>query len=314
MKVFSATPHDAIFKQLLHHQAIARDFLQIHLPATLLARCRLDTLQLTSRSFIEENLRARYSDILYALQTHEGPGYIYVLIEHQSTTDKLMAFRLIRYAIAAMQQHLDAGHDTLPLVIPMLFYHGPRPWTSRLNWLELFADPILAASLYTQDFPLVDITVIPDDEIMTHRRMAMLELLFKHIRQRDLATLHEQLGVLLLENWLTAPQLDALISYMLQAGGTQHPEELITRLAEYSPQHREQLMTIAEWLAEKGRKQGIVQGMEQGIEQGIEQGEAIGRREEAYKIARNMLSAGLTVTLITQLTGLTADDLETQHD
>ncbi len=146
---------------------------------------------------------------------------------------------------------------------------------------------------------------------MTHRRMAMLELLFKHIRQRDLATLHEQLGVLLLENWLTAPQLDALISYMLQAGGTQHPEELITRLAEYSPQHREQLMTIAEWLAEKGRKQGIVQGMEQGIEQGIEQGEAIGRREEAYKIARNMLSAGLSVTLIT---GLTADDLETQHD
>jgi predicted transposase/invertase (TIGR01784 family) len=97
---------------------------------------------------------------------------------------------------------------------------------------------------------------------------------------------------------------------MLQAGGTQHPEELITRLAEYSPQHREQLMTIAEWLAEKGRKQGIVQGMEQGIEQG----EAIGRREEAYKIARNMLSAGLSVTLITQLTGLTADDLETQHD
>lgn len=73
-------------------------------------------------------------------------------------------------------------------------------------------------------------------------------------------------------------------------------------------------MTIAEWLAEKGRKQGIVQGMEQGIEQGIEQGEAIGRREEAYKIARNMLSAGLSVTLITQLTGLTADDLETQHD
>lgn len=69
-------------------------------------------------------------------------------------------------------------------------------------------------------------------------------------------------------------------------------------------------MTIAEWLAEKGRKQGIVQGMEQGIEQG----EAIGRREEAYKIARNMLSAGLTVTLITQLTGLTADDLETLHD
>lgn len=32
-----------------------------------------------------------------------------------------MAFRLMRYATAAMQRHLDAGHKTLPLVIPMLF-------------------------------------------------------------------------------------------------------------------------------------------------------------------------------------------------
>ena len=65
-------------------------------------------------------------------------------------------------------------------------------------------------------------------------------------------------------------------------------------------------MTIAEWLAEKGRKQGVVQGMEKG--------EALGRREEAVKIARNMLNAGLSVALITQLTGLTADDLAIQTE
>ncbi len=49
---------------------------------------------------------------------------MYALIEHQSTPDKLMAFRLLRYGLAAMQRHLDAGHDTLPLVVPILFYHG----------------------------------------------------------------------------------------------------------------------------------------------------------------------------------------------
>ncbi|STV60232.1 transposase [Klebsiella pneumoniae subsp. ozaenae] len=30
----------------------------------------------------------------------------------------------MRYAIAAMQRHLDGGHTKLPLVVPMLFYHG----------------------------------------------------------------------------------------------------------------------------------------------------------------------------------------------
>ena len=64
-------------------------------------------------------------------------------------------------------------------------------------------------------------------------------------------------------------------------------------------------MTIAEWLAEEGRKKGIVQG----IEQGIEKGEAIGRRDEAQKIALNMLNAGLAATLVQQLTGLSEDDL-----
>lgn len=60
-------------------------------------------------------------------------------------------------------------------------------------------------------------------------------------------------------------------------------------------------MTIAEWLAEEGRKKGIVQG--------IEQGEALGRRDEAQKIALNMLNAGLAATLVQQLTGLSEDDL-----
>ncbi|VFT72861.1 putative YhgA-like transposase [Klebsiella aerogenes] len=37
-----------------------------------------------------------------------------------------MAFRLMRYAIAAMQRHLDKGHTQLPLVIPLLFLSWPR--------------------------------------------------------------------------------------------------------------------------------------------------------------------------------------------
>lgn len=88
------------------------------------ALCNLNTLRLESGSFIDDELRASHSDILYSLQTQAGEGYIYLLIEHQSSADRHMAFRLMRYAIAAMQRHLDKGHTQLPLVIPLLFYHG----------------------------------------------------------------------------------------------------------------------------------------------------------------------------------------------
>lgn len=182
MKKPTSTPHDAVFKTYLSHPDTARDFLQLYLPETLLKVCDLSTLHLESGHFVEDDLRPFYADILYSLKTTAGDGYIYALIEHQSTPDRHMAFRLMRYAIAAMQRHLDAGHDQLPLVIPVLFYHGlASPYPYSLRWLDEFAAPELASRLYHEAFPLADITVIPDDDIATHQRMATLELLQKHI-------------------------------------------------------------------------------------------------------------------------------------
>jgi predicted transposase YdaD len=34
--------------------------------------------------------------------------------------------------------------------------------------------------LYGSQFPLIDVTVMPDDEIVQHRRVALLELMQKH--------------------------------------------------------------------------------------------------------------------------------------
>lgn len=235
----TSTPHDAVFKQFLTQADIARDFLAIHLPPALRQRCDLDTLQLESASFIEESLRAWYSDVLWSLKTASGKGYIYVVIEHQSSPDVQMAFRLMRYAIAAMQRHLDNGHTRLPLVVPMLFYHGattPYPWS--LSWLDCFADPQLARELYASPFPLVDITVIPDDEIVRHRRVALLELIQKHIRQRDLMGIVEQLTTILLSGDANDRQIKTLFNYLLQTGNARRFGRFIQEVAQRVPQHR----------------------------------------------------------------------------
>ncbi|NYY79075.1 hypothetical protein DMI66_12890 [Escherichia coli] len=48
----------------------------------------------------------------------------------------------MRYAIAAMQNHLDAGYKTLPMVVPLLFYHGiESSYPYSLCWLDCFAAP-----------------------------------------------------------------------------------------------------------------------------------------------------------------------------
>ncbi len=103
------TPHDALFKNFMTQPATACDLLEFHLPPELRQLCDLSTLRLESGSFIENNLRACYSDVLYSLKTTAGDGYVYALIEHQSSPDKHMAFRMMRYAIAAMQSHPGSG-------------------------------------------------------------------------------------------------------------------------------------------------------------------------------------------------------------
>lgn len=301
------TPHDATFRQFLTQPEIARDFMELHLPAELRAVCDLRTLKLESGSFVEDDLRQYFSDVLYSLKTtHGDDGYVHVLIEHQSSPDKHMAFRLLRYAVAAMQRHLEAGHKTLPLVIPVLFYTGKRsPYPYSTRWLDEFTDPALASRLYGEAFPLVDVTIIPDEEIAEHRSMAALTLLQKHIHQRDLAELVDKLVPVLLAGYLSSSQVISLIHYIVQAGETADAEALVRELAHRVPQHGDALMTIAQQLEQKG----IEKGMEKGIQLGREEGRCEGEREATLKIARTMLQSGLDRETVMKMTGLNEDDL-----
>ncbi|MCS4495535.1 MAG: Rpn family recombination-promoting nuclease/putative transposase [Pantoea ananatis] len=309
------TPHDATFRQFLSQSTIARDFMALHLPAEFLALCDLDTLKLESGAFVEEDLRQYFSDILYSLKTtSRDDGYIHVLIEHQSSPDRHMAFRLMRYAIAAMQRHLDAGHKKLPLVIPILFYSGKRsPYPYSTRWLDEFSIPAFASRLYSNAFPLVDVTVIPDEEIVGHRSMAALTLLQKHIHQRDLAELIDKLAPVTLAGYLSSSQVISLVNYLLQAGETADADLFVRTLAQRVPQHEDALMTIAQQLEQKGIEKGMEKGLEEGLQlgeqRGLVKGRSEGERSAALKIARTMLQNGLPPSLVAEMTGLSDDDL-----
>ena len=310
-KPTTSTPHDAVFKKFLGHPDTVRDFLDTYLPAPLRELCDLNTLKLESGSFIEEDLRASYSDILGSLKTRTGKGSIYALSEHQSSSDVHMAFRMMRYAIAAMQNHLDAGHKTLPLVVPILFYHGvDSPYPYSLCWLDEFDDPETARQLYGSAFPLVDITALSDDEIMQHRRMALLELVQKHIRERDLMVLVDNLVALLVKGYANDSQVETLFNYLMQSGSAPRFEAFIREVALRVPQHKERLMTIAECLRESGRRTGHYSG----LQEGLQKGKIEGKQDEALRIAHAMLEKGIDRELVLIITGLSSDELTASSD
>lgn len=252
----TSTPHDALFKSFLTHPDTARDFMEIHLPKDLRELCDLDSLKLESASFVDEKLRALHSDILWSVKTREGDGYIYVVIEHQSREDIHMAFRLMRYSMAVMQRHIE--HDKR------------RP------------------------LPLVDVTVVPDDEIVQHRRVALLELIQKHIRQRDLMGLIDQLVILLVTECANDSQITTLLNYILLTGDEARFKKFISELTRRMPQHRERIMTIAERIY----NDGWLLGMEKGKEEGEQ------------RLLRLLLQNGADPEWIQKITGLSTEQMQ----
>jgi len=192
----------------------------------------------------------------------------------------------MRYAIAAMQNHLDAGYKTLPMVVPLLFYHGiESPYPYSLCWLDCFADPNLARQLYASAFPLIDVTLMPDDEIMLHRRMPLLELIQKHIRQRDLMGLVEQMACLLSSGYANGRQIKGLFNYILQTGDAVRFNDFIDGVAKRSPKHKVSLMTIAERLRQEGEQ------------------------SKALHIAKIMLESGVPLADIMRFTEVSEEEL-----
>ena len=57
----------------------------------------LSTLTRIDKSFVSESFKGKESDIIYSIHYRESIIYIFLLLEFQSTVDKMMSVRFLRY-------------------------------------------------------------------------------------------------------------------------------------------------------------------------------------------------------------------------
>ncbi|WP_408005658.1 Rpn family recombination-promoting nuclease/putative transposase [Rickettsiella massiliensis] len=92
-----------MFQTKPKRKKVAIDFLKAHLEKEIYKALNINTLQLTEKSFIVPELREIHSDIIYKCQINQKPGYLFFLVEHESTAkDELMAFRLLHYCCTTL--------------------------------------------------------------------------------------------------------------------------------------------------------------------------------------------------------------------
>ena len=125
-------PHDSFAKKTLSNLEVAKDLLKAHLAPELVRRIDWNTLRITNKSYVTEQLNQLHSDVVYSCQVGGKKAYIYTLIEHQSTADPMMPFRILQYNVLLMEEHLAQGHKQLPIVINLCLYSGqqsPYPYS-----------------------------------------------------------------------------------------------------------------------------------------------------------------------------------------
>jgi Putative transposase, YhgA-like len=133
------TPHDSVFRRIFGVPENAASELRAVLPPDLAARLDLGRLTRVPASFVDEALKWRYSDLLFTAPLDGRDAFVYLLVEHQSSADPLMSFRMLRYVTRIWDQHLS-GHPNarqLPAVIPLVVHHGRGRWTGPAQLLDL---------------------------------------------------------------------------------------------------------------------------------------------------------------------------------
>jgi hypothetical protein len=165
----SPHPHDALFKKTFAIREHALDLIRHQLPAELVAALDPGSLSRDSEHHIDEvSLSESRSDVLYTARLRGEEVLIYILIEHQSTQDPMMPFRLLRYVVRIWERWLaDAtvaakgvAPTTLPPVIPFVLHQGPRPWSVARSLADLVPLPAALAPLVRPFMPGLDVSIL----------------------------------------------------------------------------------------------------------------------------------------------------------
>jgi predicted transposase/invertase (TIGR01784 family) len=324
-----STPHDALFKAVFGQPDHARGTLHAIVPPAMAEALDWQALALRPGSFVDTALSHQHTDLLYSAKWRDGSeALVYLLFEHQSSppTESLMAYRLLSYQdrIWARWRADHPRARTLPVILPIVLYHGAATWTEPRSFAALFDVPAATRSLvepYLVQFTylLHDLSEIPDDELRDSARRTALArltaLCFKYARTGEnmVQLLVRWIGVV--REVAAAPNglqaLAQVMRYILEVSEQVTPHALQAFLErEISPEAKDTIVTAGQLLIQQGIEQGIQQGIEQGRELGVEQGRQLGveqGRQLGVEQGRRQGAQGLLVRLLRQRFGAQVD-------
>ena len=282
-------PHDTFFKEALSRPAAARDFLRHYLPPGVAEVLDLDSAEVVKDSFVDEDLREHFSDLLYAVHLSgarfaRGAGItpvsredalVYVLFEHKSHPDPHVALQLLRYMVRIWEQ---LRRQDLPLrpILPLVVYHGQAEWKVSRSFQALVQVPdVLAPFTPEYVYWLCDLSQMRDEDLRGAVLLRVALWVLKSIFRADLRQRLPALQRLLVElarQETGINYLRTVLTYLMKTTERDRISRLDYRALLAGVPGAEGVMpTVADEWIEEGKQQGLERGIVRGHQKAVVQ-------------------------------------------
>ena len=291
--------HDLFFKSAMTDQRVARDFFIAHLPKELLESIDLNVLELQPGSHVDGLRSEALTDMAYRTKIQGKEAYLTLFVEHQSTPDVLMPVRVEKYRCDFLWQYIkqNPGTKTIPLVVPIVLYHGRQPWKFSTDVRDMIDAPKSLIDAYAfKPFIFIDLNTIQDEALKEHLWSGVMDLALKHIFAQNVLPYVESMMSLLqrLEKAGGHGFIENVLIYLLDRGEMDQTSFLSIVRKELPPELGDKIMTVSEQLIAKGVQQGV----------------HLAKLEDA----RKMLAKGLDESFIIDITDLSLEDIRAEAE
>ena len=212
---------------------------------------------------VTEQYEIRLSDIVYKNNNQE----IYYIVEHQSTVDINMSYRMLRYCMELMRKIIENSNRKIyPTIVPIVIYTGKRKWTSAKNFAEKqkMSEKEYKKYKIDMEYELIDINKISCEELLIKQTyIANIMLIEKSSNKEEMISNIKKI----IENTKDIKQLIKLENYIkfIQKDVLQGKEEELLKMIS-GKVGNEQMSTLIERLKRENeaiRKEAREQAIEE---------------------------------------------------
>ena len=296
--------HDKLFKKILENREQTAEFLDMVLGSGKDITAK--NLELYNKEFITDKFEKNETDIVYKVTNLN----VYIIIEHQSTADRAMPYRVRKYKTALMEsvinkKEIKKANYKLPRIIAIVLYTGKQKWQNKK--LEDMQEPLEWYKEDYDEFILVDVNNLKKEEILEGNLIITKVMLLE--REENLKNVIKDIEIIMDKEKIKQDiQYKELLKVFIEYTFINEKYKVIRKYIE------ELINKIFDGEGDDETMSHVTQLFDEAFDKAEKRGKIIGEKRGKKKgkqeVAKAMKADKVSYEIISKFTGLKLEEIE----